>query len=417
MENTPTLADEVSRVANATYGHSRRIMPEQPWWNNLDPVFHKFPDDFYLDTKTQIIVYLLSLLDIVTRTAFATLATAFAFISVLLRLKVDHKAQNFYKALADSADVDTVFPRPTRCPDVTRKPARFTSAPAGAITETLSFASNYRTLNPALQEKFDQLTRNNTVWAQYWRHGDKPRPTLCVIHGFILDAYSINSRFFHLNKFFEQGYDIVLYTLPFHGARKQYWAPYSGHGVFSYGVCHLNETVLQGVHDFRLLLNWLESQGVKKTGVTGISFGGYTSALLAATEERLQFSIPIVPVASMTDVILQWAPAAPLIKIGLRIAGISIVQARHVMAIQSPLTWTPKLAKDRLMIVGGAGDRVVPPKHSRLLWDHWEHPRLHWFPGNHIIHLDQGVYIKDMERFIRSTGFADELTEPAHTEA
>lgn len=415
MDHKPTIAEEVSRVANATYGHSRRIMPEQPWWNNLDPVFHKFPDDFYLDTKTQIIVYFLSLLDIMLRTAFATLATTFAVFSTLLRLKADNEEQGFYKAMADKADVDTVFPRPTRCPEVSRTPARFTFAPAGAITETLSFASNYRTLNPALQTQFDRFTRNNTVWAQYWRHGDKPRPTLCVIHGFIVDAYSFNSRFFHLDKFYNQGYDIVLITLPFHGPRKQRWAPYSGHGVFSYGVSHLNETALQGVHDFRLLLNWLESQGVKKAGVTGISFGGYTSALLAATEERLQFSVPIVPVASLTDVIFQWVPAAPLIKIGLRMAGISIAQARHVMAIQSPLSWPPKLAKDRLMIVGGAGDRVVPPKHARLLWDHWEHPLLHWFPGNHVIHLDQDVYLKDMGRFIRSTGFADELTETAHT--
>jgi len=404
-----TIAEEVSRVANATYGHSRRIMPEQPWWNNLDPVFHKFPDDFYLDMKTQIIVEALALLDVLGRTAFALLATMFAFISTLLRLKLDHQEQHFYKALADQGDVDTVFPCPTRCPDVSRRPARFTSAPAAAMTETLSFASNYRTLNPALQGKFDSLTRNNTVWAQYWRHGDKPRPTLCVIHGFILDAYSINSRFFHLDWFFRQGYDIVLYTLPFHGARRERWAPYSGHGVFSYGACHLNETVLQGVHDFRLLLNWLESQGVEKTGVTGISLGGYTAALLAATEARLQFSVPIVPVASLTDVIFEWAPAGLLIKIGMRLAGISIPQARHAMAIQSPLTWAPKLPKERLMIVGGAGDRIVPPKHARLLWDHWNHPRLHWFPGNHIIHLDQGRYLKDMARFIRGTGFADGL--------
>lgn len=417
MEENTTLAEEVSRVANATYGHSRRLMPEQPWWNNLDPVFHKYPDDFYLDSKTQITVYILSLLDIVTRTVLSTLAMVFALFSTLRRLKIENEAQHFYKSLADSADIDTVFPRPSTCPDVQRRPVRVIAAPKEAITETLTFASHYRTLNPALQEKFDQLDRNNTVWAQYWRHGDRPRPTLCVIHGFILDAYSVNSRFFHLNNFFRQGYDIVLCTLPFHGARKQRWAPYSGHGVFSYGACHLNEAVLQGVHDFRLLLNWLESQGVEKAGVTGISFGGYTAALLAATEERLQFSIPIVPVASMTDVILQWAPVSLLIKLGLRMAGISIPEARHVMAVQSPLSWKPKLPRDRLMIIGGAGDRVVPPKHARLLWDHWDHPRLHWFPGNHLIHMDQVVYLKDMAHFIRSTGFADGLGEVAAAEA
>lgn len=407
----PTIAEEVSRVANATYGHSRRIMTEQPWWKNLDPVFHKFPDDFYLDLKTQVVVACLAALDVLARTGFALLATVFAFFSTLRRVRLDDAQRGFYKAVADRGNVDEAFPRPAGLPEVSRRPDRARNAPAGAIVERLAFRSDYRALNPALQEKFDTLTRNQTVSAQYWRHGDGPRPTLIVVHGFILDSYAVNSRFLHLADFFRAGYDIVLCTLPFHGSRRERWAPYSGHGVFSYGVCHLNETVRQGVQDIRLLLNWLESEGVEKVGATGISLGGYTTALLAATEERLQFCIPIVPVASLTDVIFEWAPAGPLIRIGMRLAGISIPEARHVMALQSPLTWTPKLPRERLMIVGGAGDRVVPPKHARLLWDHWERPRLHWFPGNHLIHLDQGLYLQDMLRFMRTTGFADTLTE------
>jgi pimeloyl-ACP methyl ester carboxylesterase len=406
-----TIAEEVSRVANATYGHSRRIMTEQPWWKNLDPVFHKFPDDFYLDLRTQVVVGCLAALDVLTRTGFALLATVFAFFSTLRRIRLDDNERGFYRAVADRANVDEVFPRPEGIPEVSRRPDRARNAPAGAIVERLGFRSGYRALNPALQEKFDTLTRNQTVSAQYWRHGDGPRPTLVVVHGFILDSYAINSRFLHLADFFREGYDIVLCTLPFHGSRRERWAPYSGHGVFSYGVCHLNETIRQGVQDIRLLLNWLEGEGVEKIGATGISLGGYTTALLAATEERLHFCIPIVPVASLTDVIFEWAPAGPLIRIGMRLANISIPEARHVMALQSPLTWTPKLPRERLMIVGGAGDRVVPPKHARLLWDHWERPRLHWFPGNHLIHLDQGVYLQDMRTFIRGTGFADSRRE------
>jgi hypothetical protein len=32
------IATTVSRVANETYSHTRRIMPEQPWWENLDRI-------------------------------------------------------------------------------------------------------------------------------------------------------------------------------------------------------------------------------------------------------------------------------------------------------------------------------------------------------------------------------------------
>ena len=45
-------------------------------------------------------------------------------------------------------------------------------------------------------------------------------------------------------------------------------------------------------------LDELERRGTPSFGVTGISLGGYTSALLAAIDTRLAFSIPNVPVAS-----------------------------------------------------------------------------------------------------------------------
>lgn len=44
------LSAIVSRVVNADYGHARAVMPEQPWWDNLERNFHKFPDDFELES-------------------------------------------------------------------------------------------------------------------------------------------------------------------------------------------------------------------------------------------------------------------------------------------------------------------------------------------------------------------------------
>ena len=63
------------------------------------------------------------------------------------------------------------------------------------------------------------------------------------------------------------------------------------------------------------------------------------------------------------------------------------------------------LPPEKLMIVAGVGDRLAPPKHSRLLWDHWERCRIHWFPGSHIIHMDRGAYLTEMARFMVGRGF------------
>ena len=59
------------------------------------------------------------------------------------------------------------------------------------------------------------------------------------------------------------------------------------------------------------------------------------------------------------------------------------------------------------MIFGGIGDRMAPPKHSRLLWDNWDRCRIHWFPGNHMLHLDRGEYLAQMVLFMRELEFLD----------
>ena len=69
------IASRVSRVANSTYSRTRRIMPEQPWWNTLESSFHKFPDDFELDLLTQMMVDGTAAVDVASRTAVATLVS------------------------------------------------------------------------------------------------------------------------------------------------------------------------------------------------------------------------------------------------------------------------------------------------------------------------------------------------------
>jgi pimeloyl-ACP methyl ester carboxylesterase len=74
-------------------------------------------------------------------------------------------------------------------------------------------------------------------------------------------------------------------------------------------------------------------------------------------------------------------------------------------AVDAPLTYQLLIPKYRLMVIAGAGDRLAPPKHAPLLWDHRDRPRIHWFPGNHLIHFDQGKYLKEMVSFFGTIDF------------
>ena len=403
------IASTVSRVANATYSHTRRIMPESPWWENLESSFHKFPDDFELDLRTELLVDSTAVGDYALRTAGASLVGTLALPGSLnpVQLARDVAMSEFYKAKADMADPAAFFKKP----DSSRVVVESSSAgllrfkPKDGKCELLSFDSPFRAVNPSMRERYPRRKRNLRAVAQYWRHDNGPRPTICVIHGFMADPYWLNRMFFALPWFYKQGYDILLYTLPHHGKRQALLSPFSGHGLFAHGISHLNESMAHAVYDFRIFMDFLEAQGVRKIGVTGISLGGYTAALLAAVEERLHFAIPNVPVVSLPDLVLEWFPLNLPIKAVLKATNTSVREARHMLAVHSPLSYPSLVPKERLMLIAGAGDRLAPPKHGRLLWDHWDRCRIHWFPGNHLIHLDQGKYLKEIARFLRETGF------------
>jgi pimeloyl-ACP methyl ester carboxylesterase len=153
-------------------------------------------------------------------------------------------------------------------------------------------------------------------------------------------------------------------------------------------------------------MDYLERhRGVEAIGVTGISLGGFTTALLAATEPRLRFAIPNVPVVSLADIVLDWEPLGTLVRLFMRATGLSVTEARRLLAVSSPLTWPSVLPRSRLMVIGGVGDKLAPPTHARLLWDHWGRPRLHWFPGGHLLHLDRGGYLREIQRFFKDIDF------------
>lgn len=403
------IAKTVSRVANETYSHTRRIMPPQPWWENLESSFHKFPDDFELDLRTEMTVEATALGDLMLRTTGASLLNTLALPSSFkpAQLKRDAGNRAFYQRKANKADPEAFFKRPnsSRVQMKSSDAGLLRFRPDDGSCRLLSFESPFKTVNPKLRDEYPKQKRNMRAVAQHWRHDDGPRPTIAVIHGFMADPYWMNRMFFALPWFYKQGYDILLYTLPHHGKRAARSSPFSGHGFFANGTAHISESFAHAVHDFRIFLDYLESEGVSKVGVTGISLGGYTTALLASVEDRLEFAIPNVPVVSLADLVLEWFPLNLSIKAMLKATGTSVRDIRHELAVHSALTYQPRLPKERLMVIAGAGDRLAPPKHARLLWDHWDRPRIHWFPGNHLVHLDKGKYLKEMASFMQEIEF------------
>ena len=257
------------------------------------------PDRSELSLGQRLIVDASAVADIGLRTFVASLVGAAMLppiaAELVRRSDTGRERDNmrFYAELAAEHNPVASFPAP-------QQPPRIFSRPANPVAEWLAhgrvhniqFDSSFEPVNPAMRDRWRRLERNNVVRAQHWRHEDGPHPTLCLIHGFMGSPYLLNGLWMSLPWFYRSGYDVLLYTLPFHGRRAEKYSPFSGYGYFANGLTGFAEAMAQAVHDFRSLIDYLQFAGVEKIALTGISLGGYTTALIAAVEDRLAAVIP-----------------------------------------------------------------------------------------------------------------------------
>lgn len=401
----------VSRIAHDSYLRKPSLLARGHWWEDLDPNFARRPEGFKLALADRLKVGAAVGFDTVLRTAGASMISSMAIPLGYnpIELRRSMRDAEFYIDIAESGDASRFFATPPTGVRVRTTKGQWLPRfePGDGICEAIEFDSPFQPVNPTQHKSYLRHSANRVAHARILRHrSDEPRPTIVAIHGFTADWYLINEWFFALPWFYRMGCNIVLFTLPFHGPRQTRFSPFSGHGYFAGGVSRLNEAVAQSVYDFRILFDWLQRErGAEKIGVTGLSLGGFTSAMLASVESRLEFAIPNVPVVSFADLVLEWQPIGWLLSGAMATMRMSLPDARRLVAVSCPLTYDPVLPRQRLMIVGGVGDRLAPPKHSRVLWDHWDRCRIHWFPGSHVIHMDRGAYLTEMARFMVGLGF------------
>lgn len=404
----PKLASDFSRRMREACLAQPRLVERAPWWDSLDPDFARRPDPFELRLLDKIPVELTAASDVALRTAGACLVGSLALPLgyhplAIRRLLVEAE---HYGALAEQGDVDRFYVRPPRGVRIERRRAfRPLFRPDDGECEDLRFESPFVPTLPSARKGYLSHEKNRIAHARHWRHATGPRSTVLAIHGFSADLTHFNEWFFAIPWLYRSGYDVLLVTLPFHGPRQTRLSPFSGHGFFAGGAGRINEALAQAVCDLRVLVDDLFERGVPQVGVTGMSLGGLTCSLLAAAEGRLAFAIPNVPVVSLPDLVLEWEPIGTVVRSALRAVGRDVRFARRLLGPASPLTWQPRVARERRMIIGGLGDRLAPPRQSRLLWDHWERCRIHWFPGSHVLHLDRGAYFREMREFLGEVGF------------
>jgi len=402
-------ASIVSRIAHASCAKAPNLIPEDPWWEALAPDFYKEPEPFELSAIDRIRVGSTAAADVVLRTLGAALVGTLALPVGYhpWKLAALRRDTEIYRDLADQGDPDAVFPRPAPGVEVKRRrPWRPTFRPRDGKVVDLTFRSRFEPISESVRKSYLRHRANRTAHARHWFHDKGRRPTIIAVHGFSADLYFLNQWFFAIPWLYRLGCDVLLVTLPFHGPRQTRFSPFSGYGFFAGGVQRINEAFAHAIHDLRVFMDFLRAEHqTTEIGITGVSLGGFTSALLASLEPSLAFAVPNVPVVSLADLVFEWEPMGSVVRAASKARGMDITELRHMLAPTCPLTWKPAIPRDQLMIISGVADRLAPPKHSRLLWEHWDRCRMHWFPGSHLVHLDKGNYLRQMAKFLASLEF------------
>lgn len=251
--------------------------------------------------------------------------------------------------------------------------------PARNVTD-LSWLSRLEPLDREVSERIASARENSIAVARRFQ-GAPGRPVVVLIHGYMAGPFALEERIWPLAAFERAGLDVVLFTLPFHGQRAR-----NGFGAvpeFPGEDPRLNvEGFRQAVFDLQNLIDWLLAQRHARVGVIGMSLGGYTAALLATVEPRLDFVVPIIPLSSLGDVAREqgWLSSAP------EEASREHALLNDIYRRVDPVARPSLIPPERCLVVAAKADRVTSAGHARRLSVHLRAP-LHSFYGSHLLQL------------------------------
>jgi dienelactone hydrolase len=264
--------------------------------------------------------------------------------------------------------------------------------PHGTQVVDLAWPSEYEAFLPAAREQHRRSVENATARTRWWTSG-KGRPTIVTIHGWGGGNQWIEQRAFTVGYWLKHGFDVASFVLPFHGERT---AGQSGASFPSPNPLRTNEAFGQAIFDLRALAAFLRQRGASAIGPMGMSLGGYTTALWASVDPTLDFAVAIIPAVSFAKLMWRHGEHSPERKAALA-AGVTEDLLVDAFAVHAPTTRPAQLARARLAVIAGRGDRITGPEQAEELAAHWG-IAVRWFDGGHLAQIGRSEALRDVRR-------------------
>jgi hypothetical protein len=280
-------------------------------------------------------------------------------------------------------------------PPLTNVSERHVRPLRGGEVADLQWESGWQPLEPAGRDHYLSFAENRTAHARLLRHAE-PRPALICLHGYRAGIHRFEELAWRSRHLYRLGLDVAHLTLPFHALR----APAGRSGMFpGTRTGRTVEGFGQALWDLRSLLGWMRARGAPLAGVAGMSLGGYTAALAATVEARLDYAVLYIPLADLAGVAVEHeALRGRTIPASLADAG------RRALALVSPLERAPLLPGEKMLVVAAEVDRITAARtHATRLSAHFRAPMV-TFPGSHLVQLGRDVGFAAMERLFSRCG-------------
>lgn len=231
--------------------------------------------------------------------------------------------------------------------------------------------------------RWEGFALNRVAHAYVLRHPEPGRPWLVCLHGFGMGRPLVDLRAFRASQLHSQlGLNVAAVVLPMHGPRQEPGTS-RGEGFMSIRLLDSVHGMAQAASDARSVIRWIRSaEPGAAVGVYGVSLGGYVTALVASLETGLACAIAGIPATDIPGLYRRHSPAH--VRRRAYETGALGPDADAVHSVVSPLVLEPKVARDRRYIFAGVGDRMSTAGQARRLWEHWDRPRIEWYPGGHI---------------------------------
>jgi dienelactone hydrolase len=267
--------------------------------------------------------------------------------------------------------------------------------PRGAVTD-VTWPSGWTPKGPDGRDRYLAIRENGVVHVRLMRH-PTPRPAIICVHGYRAGTFTFEERAWGMRWLHRLGLDVALFTLPFHALR----APANRRRtpLFpSADVARTIEAFGQAMWDLRGLAAWLRLRGAPQVGIAGMSLGGYTTSLAATVEPAFEFAIPFIPLADMTDVVVEHEALR-----GTVVPPELIEAGKRSMHLVRPLARTPVIPGERMLVIAAERDRITQGTHAQLLAKHFGCQRV-TFPGAHLLQFGRREGFAAMAKFLAGRG-------------